>query len=61
MTTGHVVAAHVLEEQRRPARLDDAVGDLGDFQLGGDGRADALKLPALLQQRHELAQVRKRP
>ena len=57
---GDVVAAHVLEEQRRAARLADTVGDLGDLQLAGDGRADALKLSALLQQRDELAQIRKR-
>src|SRR6185437_16479117 len=56
----HVVAAHVLEEQRWPARLDDAVGDLGDFELGGDGRGDALKLALLLQKRHEVAQILKR-
>ncbi len=57
---GHIVAAHVLEEQRWPASLDDTVGDLGDFQLGGDGRGDALKLPLLLQKRYEVAQILKR-
>src|SRR4029450_3194574 len=57
---GDVVAAHVLEEQRRSNPLDHAVGDLGDLQLAGDGRADALQLPALFQQREKLAQVRKR-
>ena len=59
MTHGHVVAAHVLEEQRRAARLAHAVGDLGDFQLGGDGRGDALKLAALLEERDEFAQILK--
>src|SRR5439155_21339058 len=50
-------ALDVLEQQRRPAVLDDAVVDLGDLELGIDLRADANELTLALEQGDPLAQV----
>ena len=53
-------AFRVLEEQRRPARLDDAIGDLGDLEVGvGLGR-DAPQLALALEERDPLAEVLRR-
>ena len=47
----------VLEQERRPAGLDDAVGDLGDLEVGVDLGGDADELALLLEERDPLAQV----
>ena len=53
-------ALRVLEEKRRPAGLDDAVGDLGDLEVGvGLGR-DAAQLALALEERDPLAEVSRR-
>jgi hypothetical protein len=43
------VALDVFEEERGAAGFGDAVGDLGDFQLGGDFFADALQFAVLFE------------
>ena len=50
----------LLEEQRRPARLDDAIGDLGDLEVGVDLGGDALQLALALEERDPLAEVSRR-
>ena len=48
---------HVLEQERRAAGLDDAVGDLGDLEVGIDLGADADELALALEQGDPLAEV----
>ena len=48
---------HVLEQQRGTARLDHAVRDLGDLEIGVDRRRDPFQLSPLFEERNELAQV----
>ena len=55
-----VGALDVLEEQRRPAALDDAVVDLRDLELGIDLGGDAHELALALEQGDPLAQVTRR-
>ncbi len=50
-------ALRVLEQQRRTARLDDAVDDLGDLEVGVDLGRDAAKLALALEERDPLAEV----
>ena len=50
-------ALDLLEQERRPARLDDAVGDLGDLEIGVDLGRDADELTLALEERDPLAQV----
>ena len=47
----------VLEEQRGPAGLDDAVDDLGDLEVRVDLGGDAHELAFALEQRDPVAQV----
>jgi hypothetical protein len=47
-------ALRALEQQRRPAALDDAVGDLGDLEIGVDLRGDADELALALAERDPL-------
>ena len=46
-----------LEQERRPTRLDDPVGDLGDLEIGVDLGRDANELILTLEQRDPLAQI----
>ena len=50
-------ALRVLEQERRPAGLDDAVDDLGDLEVGVDLGRDADELALLLEEGDPLAQV----
>ena len=50
-------AAHVAEQQRRPAGLHRAVGDLGDLEVRVDLGVDLGELAARAQQLDPLAQV----
>ena len=50
-------ALRVLEQQRRPAGLDDAVDDLGDLEVGVDLGRDADELALLLEEGDPFAQV----
>ena len=50
-------AAHVAEQQRRPARLHRAIGDLGDLEVRVDLGVDLGELAARAQQVDPLAQV----
>ncbi len=50
----------VLEQERRPARLDDAVDDLGDLEVGVDLGGDAPKLALALEERDPLAEISRR-
>ena len=50
-------AAHVAEQQRRPAGLDDAVGDLADLEVRVDLGRDLDQLPLAPEQVDPLAQV----
>ena len=50
-------ALRVLEEQRRPARLDDPVDDLRDLEVGVDLGRDAPQLALALEERDPLAEV----
>ena len=50
-------ALDVLEQQRRPAGLHDAVGDLRDLEIGVDLGGDANELALALEERDPLAQV----
>jgi hypothetical protein len=50
-------AAHVFEQERRPAALRRAVGDLGDLEIRVDGLADAHDLAALLEEGEELPEI----
>ena len=50
-------ALRVLEQERRPAGLDDAVDDLGDLEVGVDLGRDADELALLLEERDPLAEV----
>ena len=47
----------VLEEKRRSSRLDDAIGDLGDLEIGIDLGGDTPQLALLLEERNPLAEV----
>ena len=47
----------VLEQERRPPGLDDAVDDLGDLEVGVDLGGDAPKLALALEERDPLAEV----
>ena len=53
-------ALRVLEEERRPARLDDAVGDLGDLEVGVGLDGDAPQLALALEERDPLAEISRR-
>jgi len=53
-------ALRVLEQQRRPARLDGAVDDLRHLELRVDLGADAHELAFALEERYPLAQVASR-
>src|SRR5206468_2545065 len=46
-----------LEEQRRSARLDGAVDDLGDLEVGIDLGRDADELALALEQRDPVAEI----
>ena len=50
-------ALGVLEQKRRAARLHDAIGDLGDLEVGVDLRRDASQLARALEERDPLAEV----
>ena len=50
-------ALDVLEEERRAAGLDDAIGDLGDLEIRVDLDGDAVQLALALEERDPLAQV----
>ena len=50
-------AAHVAEQQRGPAGLDHAVGDLADLEIRVDLRRDLDQLPLAPEQVDPLAQV----
>ena len=50
-------ALRVLEEERRAARLDGAVDDLGDLEMRVDLGADADELALALEQRDPVAEV----
>ena len=52
-----VARLRVLEEQRRPAGLDHAVGDLGDLEARVDLGGDANELALALEQCDPLAEV----
>jgi hypothetical protein len=47
----------VLEQQRRPAGLDDAVDDLGDLEVRVDLGRDANELALALEERDPVAEV----
>ena len=49
-----------LEQERRAAGLDDAVGDLGDLEVRVDLGSDAVELALALEERDPVAQVRGR-
>ena len=51
---------HVLEEQGRPSRLGDTVGDFRNLKLRVYLRRNALQLPFGFEERDELAQVLER-
>ena len=53
-------ALRVLEQERRPAGLDDAVDDLGDLEVGVDLGGDADELALLLEEGDPFAQVGRR-
>ena len=57
---GHLVTLDVLEEQRRPARLDGAVGDLGDLQVAADGLRDATEVALVFKEGDEFSEIAKR-
>ena len=50
-------ALDVLEQERRPAGLHDAVDDLGDLEVGIDLGGDANELALALEQRDPLAEI----
>jgi hypothetical protein len=50
-------ALRVLEQERRPAGLDDAIDDLGDLEVGIDLCGDADELALALEERDPLPQV----
>jgi hypothetical protein len=50
-------ALRVLEQERRPARADGAVDDLGDLEVGIDLRGDANELALALEQGDPVTQV----
>jgi hypothetical protein len=50
----NLFADDVFKQQGRPGGFHDAVGDLGDFQLGIDRVRDPLQLAGALQNLHEL-------
>ena len=50
-------ALRVLEQEGRPAGLDDAIRDLGDLEVGVDLGGDADELALLLEEGDPLAQV----
>ena len=50
-------ALRVLEQERRPAGLDDAVDDLRDLEVGVDLGGDADELAFLLEEGDPFAQV----
>ena len=54
----HGVPGGALEEERRPARAQHAVADLGHLQARRHRRRDALQAPQRLELAEELAQVR---
>src|SRR6185436_16007405 len=54
---GHLRALGLLEQKRRTAVLDAAVGELGDFELGVHFKRDALQFTVLFQGANELAQI----
>ena len=56
----HLVALDVLEKQGRPARLDGAVGDLGDLKVAADGLRDATQVALFFQEVDEISEVAKR-
>src|SRR5207344_2262295 len=53
----HRVALGLFEQQRRTARLEHAVADLGHFEPRVDGGGDALQLAAAFELREEIAEV----
>ena len=53
----HVVAAYVLEQQRRTAGLDRPVRDLRDLQLAADRRADPAKLAPIVEESDEVPKI----
>ncbi len=57
MRSGCCRALRVLEQERGPARLDDAVDDLGDLEVGVDLGRDAPQLALALEERDPLAEV----
>src|SRR5439155_12582238 len=50
-------AARLLEEERGPARLDDAVRDLGDLEVGVDLRGYAQQLAVALEEGDPVTQI----
>jgi hypothetical protein len=52
-----MLGLRVLEQQRRPAGLDDAIVDLGDLEVGIDLSADTNELPLALEQRDPRAKI----
>src|SRR4029077_514279 len=50
----------MLEEERRPARLHDAIDDLGDLEVGFDLGGDPPQLALALEERDPLAEVSRR-
>src|SRR5262245_7648641 len=56
----HVEALDALEQEGHVAAaraLGDAVGDLGDLEIAGNGRGDAAQLPARFEVSDEVAEV----
>ena len=50
-------ALRALEQQRRPAGLDDPVDDLGDLEIGIDLGRDAYELALALEERDPRAEI----
>ena len=57
MSSGCSRALGLLEQQRRAAGLHDAIGDLGDLEVGVGLRGDPSQLALALEERDPLAEV----
>ena len=53
----HAMSRRPLEEERRPARAQHPIGDLGHLELRRNLGSDSLQLAALLEKREEAAKV----
>jgi hypothetical protein len=53
-------ALRALEQERRTAGLDHAIGDLGDLEVGVDLGGDAPQLAFALEERDPLAEISRR-